>query len=189
MGRDDDRVPAGGTGRGAAVGLMRRLGAGQVEHLGGDLLSHLVRTEEILRSWDVPEPVALAGLCHATYGTDGFPQALLPTTERATLAAAAGDEAEAITYLYGSCDRAAVTPRLGPPAVRFRDRFDGRESDPPPGHLRAFALVTLANELELVRSGALDDPGSRAALADLFARLRPYAGPLADAAVAEVRPG
>jgi hypothetical protein len=33
----------------------------------------------------------LAGLCHAFYGTDGFPGALLPLDRRGELAAAVGD--------------------------------------------------------------------------------------------------
>lgn len=49
--------------------------------------------------------VRLAALCHATYGTEGFPHALLPLDRRARLQAAIGDEAEALVYLCDACDR------------------------------------------------------------------------------------
>jgi hypothetical protein len=59
-------------------------------HLGGDLLSHLEGTEAILREWAVPGDVALAGLCRAAYGTDGFAPSLLTIGESPRLAAAIG---------------------------------------------------------------------------------------------------
>ncbi|HEY8545975.1 MAG TPA: hypothetical protein VIL36_13040 [Acidimicrobiales bacterium] len=166
-----------------AVALLVDLGAPTVDHLGSDLLTHLLGTEALLRSWDVPEPVALAGLCHAAYGTDGFPQALLPVDDRPRLAAAIGAEAETIVYRYGSCRRD------GWPAT-FVDRFTGEPHDLPGGERRALALLTAANELDLTRRGVFDD-ATRTAIADLVDRLVPDAP--ADAAVlaaaaAEIRP-
>lgn len=38
--------------RARALALLRERGADGVAHLGGDLLSHLERTEAILREWD-----------------------------------------------------------------------------------------------------------------------------------------
>jgi hypothetical protein len=72
--------------RARALELLHECGADGVAHLGGDLLSHLERTEAILREWDAADVVALAGLCHAAYGTDGFAPSLLPLSERARLA-------------------------------------------------------------------------------------------------------
>ena len=69
----------------------------------------------------------MAGLCHACYGTAGYPHPLLGPDERPVLRAIAGARAESLVYLYGSCDRAAVHPALKEPGlVPFRDRFTGR---------------------------------------------------------------
>jgi hypothetical protein len=62
---------------GAAIELLGRLGAADIPHPGGRLLAHLVRTHDQLAAWDQAPEVCLAGLCHAAYGTDGFPTALL----------------------------------------------------------------------------------------------------------------
>ncbi len=54
-----------------AVDALEEWGARSHSHPGGTLLDHLVRTESMLRHWGAPDEVALAGLCHAAYGTDG----------------------------------------------------------------------------------------------------------------------
>ena len=56
--------------------------------------------------------MSLAGLCHAVYGTDGFPTALLAVTERHVLSGIAGADVEELVYLYASCDRKFSYPRL-----------------------------------------------------------------------------
>ena len=172
--------------RAAAVAYLRRLGAAETPHLTTDLLTHLLGTEAILRDWDAPGHVQLAGLCHAIYGTDGSPHPLAGLDARPDWSAAIGPEAEALVYLYGSCDRGVTHPALGAPAVPFRDRFDGSRFVATPTQMAGFALVTVANELDLVRRGALDEEW-RDDVADLFDRLVPYAGDRARAAAAEVR--
>jgi catechol 2,3-dioxygenase-like lactoylglutathione lyase family enzyme len=94
----------------------------------------------------------VAGLCHACYGTVGYPHALLGLDERPVLSALAGARAEALVYLYGSCDRAAVHPALkesGP--VPFRDRFTGGTRTPPERDICAFTELTAANELDVIQ--------------------------------------
>ncbi|UIX32261.1 hypothetical protein LUX31_20675 [Streptomyces sp. GQFP] len=121
-------------------------------HPGGTLLEHLRRVQLLLAEWDADPAIQTAGLCHATYGTDGFAPALLPLTERATLVALIGEPAESLVYLYASCDRAAVYPRIdGTGAVAFRDRFTGLERIPPLADLRAFLEITAANELDVLK--------------------------------------
>ncbi|WDV50200.1 hypothetical protein PV963_07390 [Streptomyces coeruleorubidus] len=120
-------------------------------HPGGTLLEHLRRVQRLLVDWGANPAVQSAGLCHAAYGTDGFAPSLLPLTERATLVALIGEEAEALVYLYASCDRATVYPRIdGTTEVAFRDRFTSREHRPPPDDLRAFLEITAANELDVL---------------------------------------
>ena len=173
-------------GRDDALLLLDELGAGEVEHLGGSLLAHLEGTEGILRRWQVDEPVALAGLCHAAYGTDGFPQPLLGLDERDRLAAAVGDAAEAIVYRYAACDRSVTYPQLANGVgVAFADRFTGASEPVDGAALRQFALVTVANELELARRDLFGDAVLRD-IAGLFDSLAAHVAE-ADDAAAEVR--
>jgi hypothetical protein len=134
-----------------AEAFLRARGTAEMPHPGGTLLAHLGRVRRLLADWGNSPAVQTAGLCHATYGTDGFDQYLLPVAERATLAEAIGDRAEALVYLYASCDRGAVYPRIGRDRpVVFRDRFTGLEHTPAEADLRAFLQITAANELDVL---------------------------------------
>ncbi|MER6025255.1 DUF6817 domain-containing protein [Streptomyces sp. NPDC001851] len=173
----------------AAVAFLRDLGAAGRAHPGGTLLAHLQRVERELARWGARPALRLAGLCHACYGTDGFPDALLPPDRRAELAAVIGAEAEALVYLYGSCDRKATYPALAEAGGAFRDRFTGRAHVPGAGPRRDFAELTAANELDLARL----DPAFRSrwgpALLGLFTRVRPLLSPPAWAACETVLAG
>jgi hypothetical protein len=134
----------------AAEQLLHQRGAAGLEHPGGTLLAHLDRVAALLTDWLAPEPVRLAGLCHAAYGTDGFDTALLRLDERTVLADAIGAEAETLVYLYGSCDRAAAYSQLAEAQVCFVDRFTGAQHVPSAPVLRAFVEITAANELDVI---------------------------------------
>ncbi|MFF7471119.1 DUF6817 domain-containing protein [Streptomyces sp. NPDC008092] len=153
--------------------MLRALGAAEIAHPGGTLLPHLQRVQEQLAAWGARPALRLAGLGHAFYGTDGFPTALLPLARRTELAAVIGTEAEAIVYLYASCDRKATYPVLADPEAAVRDRFTGRARVPGPQPRRDFAELTAANELDLARI----DPAFREkwgpGLLTLFTRFRP----------------
>lgn len=132
------------------VSFLRQRGAESIPHPHGTLFEHLVATEQVLRGWGCSETVALAGLAHAVYGTDGFAPHLLDWHDRPDMVELAGAEVEGIVYLYASCDRAAVYPQLekdGP--VGFRDRFSGRAFELSPSALQDFVDLTLANEIEI----------------------------------------
>ncbi|MCM9076944.1 MULTISPECIES: DUF6817 domain-containing protein [Streptomyces] len=156
-----------------AVAWLRELGAQHLAHPGGTLLAHLERVQGLLASWGARPALRRAGLCHAFYGTDGFPTALLPLSRRAELAAVIGDQAEEIVYAYAACDRAASYPTLAREEASFRDRFTGRVHSPALELRRDLAELSAANELDL----AWVDPAFRdawgARLRALFAGLRP----------------
>ncbi|MEU9123244.1 DUF6817 domain-containing protein [Streptomyces sp. NPDC048506] len=166
-------MPLSPAASGQAIALLRELGAAEIAHPGGTLLAHLQRVQEQLAVWGARRALQLAGLCHAFYGTDGFPAALLSLDRRAELAAAIGDEAEAIVYLYASCDRRATYPTLADVGASFHDRFTGRARTPEPQLCRDFAELSAANELDLARI----DPSFRekwgAELLALFTHFRP----------------
>jgi catechol 2,3-dioxygenase-like lactoylglutathione lyase family enzyme len=153
--------------------FLRDRGAGRLPHPGGTLLEHLIRVGALLAEWGADEDLRAAGLCHACYGTDGFGQALLALSERPVLADLIGARAEWLVYVYGSCDRDAVYPALGRAGpVPFRDRFTGRTYPLPEEDARAFAELTAANELDVVRHNADLAARHGAALRRLFADAR-----------------
>jgi hypothetical protein len=90
-------------------------------------------------------------LCHAVYGTDGYPVRLLdPGGERDELARLIGAAAESLVYLYASCDRGYLYPLIRAAApLRFRDRFNGQEFTPDRAQFGAFMELTFANELDI----------------------------------------
>ncbi len=152
--------------------LLER-GAGRLPHPGGTLYEHLVRVGDLLAGWGAGEDLQVAGLCHACYGTDGYPHALLGPDERPVLTALTGARAESLVYLYGSCDRAVVHPALKRPGpVPFRDRFTGRTRTPPARDIAAFTELTAANELDVIRHNAPLADRHGAALRQFFAGAR-----------------
>jgi hypothetical protein len=144
----------------AAEWLLRERGASERDHPGGTLLEHTRRVGELLRTWGADEDLQAAGFCHACYGTDGFAMGMLALTERRVLTETIGPKAEAIVYLYASCDRQAVYPRLSPSSpVLFTDRFTGATRSLSDNSAKAWLELTAANELDLVLANP--EAGSR----------------------------
>jgi hypothetical protein len=164
--------------------FLREQGAAGIPHPGGTLLEHLRRVAACLASWGAPSPSWAAGYCHASYGTDGFDTPLMSLADRPVLQALIGPDAERLVYVYASCDRAAVYPRLdGTPAVNFRDRFRGEFVTLANQELRAFAELTVANELDLLRHDRELAARHGGRLASLFQRMKPLLSPAAARAV------
>ncbi|MFB9707355.1 DUF6817 domain-containing protein [Streptosporangium nondiastaticum] len=130
--------------------FLRSRDAADLPHPGGTLLEHLTRVRQRLADWGASHEIQVAGLCHAAYGTDGFARSLMGLGDRPVLAALIGERAEALVYLYASCDRRATYPRLGGDRRPvFRDRFTGTDHDPATEDLWAFLEITAANELDV----------------------------------------
>jgi len=166
-----------------ALAFLEAHGAGAIEHPGGTLLAHVCRTADLLVNWGASPALIVAGLCHATYGTDGFPTALLPTSRRRDLVEVIGATAEAIVYFYASCDRAMFLPQLGrhePP--RFRDRFTRAEFHPDSGMVRQFVELTFANELDIAAHSPAFAHVYGFRLVELFSRCRALASEAANVA-------
>lgn len=135
------------------VAFLESRSAGEVAHVAKTLFEHLQGTYDLLREWGSPAYVCHAGLCHALYGTDGLAASLLDVrTERPALAAVIGDAAEALVYLYASCDRSYLYPQLGTTdRPSFRDRFTAATFVPEPAAFADFMELTFANELDMFR--------------------------------------
>jgi hypothetical protein len=169
---------------------LRERGAATLEHPGGDLLSHLVRTSERLQRWGAPAALVAAGRWHAAYGTEGFDTALFGVDERSVVSAEIGPEAEAIVYQYGSCDRRFVYGQMGgTEPVRFRDRFTGAVVPLDEEDVRSLAELTVANELDVIEHSESFRRAHGRAIADRFLtwskRLSPAARFDVEAALAD----
>ncbi|MGI9412178.1 MAG: DUF6817 domain-containing protein [Hyphomicrobiales bacterium] len=132
----------------AAVDFLLRLDAGHVAHRAErSLLTHLTATYDLLVSWDATEPVALAGLCHSVYGTDGFEHACLAPDQRDPVRVAIGVEAERLAYLFCAMERDAFFGTLG--SNRLESRFGDGEITVSDAETRAMCEILLANEIDL----------------------------------------
>jgi hypothetical protein len=164
--------------------FLEEHGAARIPHPGGTLLQHLRRVAACLASWHASSPLRAAGYCHASYGTDGFDTPLMSLSDRPVLQGLIGPEAERLVYIYASCDRAAIYPRLdGTPAVNFRDRFRGEFVALANQELRAFAELTVVNELDVLKHNSELAARHGRSLASLFQRMRPLLSPSAARAV------
>jgi Domain of unknown function (DUF6817) len=137
-----------------AIAFLKSHSAHQIVHFNGDLLAHLEGTCHLLDSWGGSTSLCLAGLCHATYGTDGFALSLIDISQRSTLAGVIGSAAERLVYFYASCDRRYLYPqivRASSSSISFRDRFTGLVFVPDRELFSSFLELTFANELELAR--------------------------------------
>jgi hypothetical protein len=156
-----------------ALAILRAAGAEGIEHPGGTLLAHLERVSALLASWGARPALVSAGLCHAFYGTDGFPIVLLDLGRRAELAEAIGAEGEALVYFYASCDRESSYRELTYDRGGFVDRFTGTRTHPSLEARRDFAELTAANELDIAAVSPEVRVRHGADLLDLFTRWRP----------------
>jgi len=153
--------------------LLVAQGADKIDHPGGTLLDHLVRVCALLEQWGARRALQWAGLCHAFYGTDGFPIALLELSQREQLRRVIGDEVEQLVYLYASCDRRYTYPRLAAETSNtFRDRFTGVSYTPSKQSLSDFMELTFANELDIARNNPDFVTAHGSQLYALFSRTR-----------------
>lgn len=88
--------------------LLEHLKADEVSHSGRTLWAHLKGTHDLLRDWDNPEHVCLAGLFHSVYGTKNFRHKSADFEQRPTIRALIGKDAEHLVYLFCVTDRPKV---------------------------------------------------------------------------------
>ena len=123
-------------------------GAEKVGHAGGSLYDHLCRVHDRVAELGGDADLRLAALAHAAYGTDGFGVTLLDVADRAELRALIGAHAEEQVYRYGGCDRGRTWRALGETGLIW-SRFTGHVEAPSIVRLRAFADLSIVNELDV----------------------------------------
>jgi hypothetical protein len=165
-----------------ARAFLAEHGAQTIAHPGGTLYEHLARTAGRLRAWDARDDLVLAGLCHATYGTDGFDRRLLPHSSRQPLEDVIGGAAEAIVYAYASCDRDRTYAALAAGRPLLHDRFDAAARPLDRAEVADFVELTFANELDVMQQSTELREAFGAHLAALFTALADHASDGARAA-------
>jgi hypothetical protein len=155
----------GALGWDSTVQGLRARGADRLDHPGGTLLEHLCRVGDRLRRQGTALDTVAAGLCHAAYGTAGFPHALFGLSERDLLVSWIGPGAENLVYLYCASDRRKASPEDGWPWT-LHDRFIGARVTTTDHVARALLDITVANEIDILEHAPLS-PTDRAELAAL----------------------
>lgn len=95
-----------------SVTFLQSIGAMERQHSGRRLDQHLVGTYTILQRWEVPDHVAMAGLCHSVFDTKTYTANL--DLKRSQLRAVVGHRAERLVWRFRSIhlfERAMVVRR------------------------------------------------------------------------------
>ena len=159
---------------------LKNLVAGDFKHLNGTLIAHLKGTRDILASWGGNSVLCDSGLYHAAYGTDGFSESMVSLSQRNEIANLIGQGAEELVYLYCSCDRGYVFPRLDlSEDIKFRDRFSGNEFLLSDQQAKLFCELTVANEMALVSDSKSFKDQYGEGLLTLFESMQKYLSPQA----------
>jgi len=139
----------------ALEAYLERHGAKETKHSGRCLFDHLKGTHDILRDWGNPDHVCKAGLFHSIYGTAVFRHRSVPLTERPTVRALVGSEAEHLAYLFCVIDRPKIF--LDAEAMFQRYLFDR--------HSHQVVTVTrkVRDELVEIEAANLLEQGSKSA--------------------------
>jgi hypothetical protein len=156
--------------------FLREHGAEAIEHPGGTLYAHLCRVADRLAELGGSVDLQLAGLTHATYGTDGFARPLLPHAAREQLRAVIGPAAENLVYLYGACDRDRSWPALAETAT-VHDRFTGQPVRLDGAQIVPFVDLSIVNELDVIEQNPDLLSKHRAWFRELFDRWAPVTSP------------
>jgi hypothetical protein len=147
------------------------LGLAHISHVNGSFLDHLHGVHDLLKAWGNREALCHAGLFHSIYGTTGFPQSVMATTERDRVAEIIGQEAEGIVYMFCACDRTFFHSGLARETnPEYRDRFTDTRRRLDAAELRDFCELTIADRLDIVagQNGANSGKGDES----VYTRLR-----------------
>ena len=100
------------------IALLIELNTDSRPHSQGTLIDHLQQTYELLKQWDNPDYVCLAGLFHSIYGTQFYKEQILGLEKRDLIKDAIGIEAEYLVYLFCIMDRGYFFNNLGSNQIR-----------------------------------------------------------------------
>ena len=166
---------------------LEALGAGQFNHINGSLLEHLQGTHGLLARWQASSVLQDAGLYHAAYSTAGFGDQMVDVSQRSTVAAIIGAQAEDIVYHFCACNREVFYPALEavntPP---FPDRFTGETRELKPRLMADLCELTVANEVEIASRNEKFRRKHAASRFAIYSNMFPHLSAKAREAVEEV---
>jgi len=139
--------------------FIRHLGTDKIEHVSGDIFSdHLQGVQGVLQHWHADPEVALAGLLHSIYGTEGFQDFQLSLDRREDVKNVIGERAEKIAYVNCVLDRLSLDSQLdaapGQHSVRARPEVGGHQIPLTDQEHTDLITVHLADWLEQVEREA-----------------------------------
>jgi hypothetical protein len=140
----------------AGKALLTSLGGGSVRHSGKTLFNHLLATHDLLKAWEAPESLCLAGLFHSVYGTEGFQLSIASTGRRELISDTIGPEAERLAWIFGvmkqasfwSIIRSCSGRPFDPDGYRLIDRLTNERVPCTADECASLASLTLANALD-----------------------------------------
>lgn len=127
---------------------LNEIGLSDVQHTHDDLLSHLLGVYHLLRQWQCPEHVALAGLFHSLYGTEGFPRQSVPLSKRDEVKALIGERAEGLVYAYCAMSYDSLQESVHEGKADLTDRFTGQPMELSEEAFQEVLQVKLADTFE-----------------------------------------
>jgi ribosomal protein L16 Arg81 hydroxylase len=136
--------------------LLDDLGAAAHAHSDGSLSDHLIRTYQLLKSWDEPEDVSSAGLFHSIYGTEWYRTETAPMARRESVRTVIGRRAETLAFLFCVCARGEIWK---PGASTLTNRLTGELLTISPEIRRDLIQIDVANTVEQLRRGVGADRG------------------------------
>ncbi|MDJ0650680.1 MAG: hypothetical protein QNJ60_18460 [Xenococcaceae cyanobacterium MO_188.B19] len=128
------------------IDLLIDLNTDSSSHSQGTLIDHLQNTYELLKQWNNPNYVCLAGLFHSIYGTQIYKKQTLGLQERNLIKEAIGIEAEYLVYLFCIMHRGYFYNHLHSNEVRSSQ--DGTHILISEKTKRNLCEILVANELE-----------------------------------------
>ncbi len=126
--------------------LLIDLNTDSSSHSQGTLIDHLQQTYELLKQWNNPNYVCLAGLFHSIYGTQIYKKQSLGLQQRNLIKEAIGIEAEYLVYLFCIMHRGYFYNHLHSNEVRSSQ--DGTHILISEKTKRNLCEILVANELE-----------------------------------------
>ncbi|MDJ0679814.1 MAG: hypothetical protein QNJ18_08120 [Xenococcaceae cyanobacterium MO_167.B52] len=126
--------------------LLIDLNTDSSSHSQGTLIDHLQNTYELLKQWNNPNYVCLAGLFHSIYGTQIYKKQSLGLQQRNLIKEAIGIEAEYLVYLFCIMHRGYFYNHLHSNEVRSSQ--DGTHILISEKTKRNLCEILVANELE-----------------------------------------
>lgn len=157
--------------------VLGEIGLADVPHTHDDLLAHLGGTYHVLARWGRPEPVAVAGLFHSIYGTEGFPRSSVSLAQRPWVQALIGPEAEGLAYRYCALSYRSLQQSVDEGRPLLEDRFLG---GPMPVSAAGFEDLLWVKLADAVEQATEQTPQSR-----FFRRVAELLGPAGEARWAE----